>query len=80
MKIENLSKDLGTVEMTGVRGGDNGNSATNTIGQLTNLCVPVATLSAAGNTSVHVDTKQNAKLWNDQYASDGYFAFAPIEA
>ena len=78
MKIENLSKDLGTVEMTGVRGGDNGNSATNTIGQLTNLCVPVATLSAAGNTSVHVDTKQNAKIWNEQEAGDSFLAEFPF--
>ena len=41
MQIENLSKDLDAKEMTEVRGGENGNSAVNTIGQLTNLTVPV---------------------------------------
>ena len=42
MKIENLSKDLDAGSMSAVRGGDAGNSATNTIGQVTNLCAPAA--------------------------------------
>jgi hypothetical protein len=78
MKIENLSKDLDAKTMTAVRGGDNGNSATNTIGQVTNLCAPVAVLSGGpSNTSVHVDSTQNAKIWNGQYAGDSYLALLP---
>ena len=42
MLIENLSKELDTKAMTAVRGGDNGNSASNNIGQEMNLSVPVA--------------------------------------
>jgi hypothetical protein len=80
MKIENLSKDLDTTAMTAVRGGDAGNSATNTIGQVTNLCVPVSVAGCGpSNTSVHVDSTQNAKIWNEQFAGDSYLAaFSPI--
>ena len=78
MQIENLSKELDTRTMTAVRGGDNGNSATNTIGQELNMSVPV-TVGADGpsNTSVHVKGKQNASIWNDQYAGDSFSALFP---
>ena len=73
MQIENLSKELDAETMTTVRGGDNGNSVTNNIGQVTNLSAPVATLSGGpSNTSVHVDSSQTAKIWNDQFAGDSY--------
>jgi hypothetical protein len=79
MKIENLSKDLDTTAMNAVHGGDAGNSATNTIGQVTNLCVPVSVDGCGpSNTSVHVDSTQRAKIWNEQFAGDGYFAFGPV--
>jgi hypothetical protein len=42
MLIQDLSKELDTKTMSAVRGGDNGNSANNTIGQAMNLSVPVA--------------------------------------
>jgi hypothetical protein len=83
MQIENLSKEkeLDTKEMSAVRGGDNGNSANNTIGQVLNLSVPVA-VGAAGpaNTNVHVDGTQDASIFNDQDAGDSFkvgFPFSP---
>ena len=79
MLIENLSKELDTKAMTAVRGGDNGNSATNTIGQKMNLSVPVGVLSyGPANTNVHVNGTQNATIWNDQYAGDSFLALFPF--
>ena len=79
MLIENLSKELDTKAMTAVRGGDNGNSASNTIGQALYLSVPVA-VDAGGpsNTNVHVNGTQNATIWNDQYAGDSFLALFPF--
>jgi len=79
MQIENLSKELATQDMTEVRGGDNGNSVTNTIGQEQKLYVPVA-VGAGGpaNTNVHVDGTQYATIWNDQDAGDSFKALFPI--
>ncbi len=78
MLIKNLSKELDTATMTTGRGGDNANSATNTIGQVLNLSAPVA-VGAGGpsNTSVHVDGTQNARIWNDQDAGDSFLALFP---
>ena len=79
MLIENLSKELDTKAMTAVRGGDNGNSATNTIGQAQNLYVPVGVLSyGPSNTNVHVNGTQNASIWNYQDAGDSFRAFFPF--
>jgi hypothetical protein len=73
-----LNKDLDSKAMAAVRGGDNGNSSTNTICQVTNLCVPVAVLSKGpANTSVNVDSTQNASIWNEQNAGDSFFALLP---
>jgi hypothetical protein len=78
MKIQDLSKDLDTKTMTAVRGGDNGNSATNTIGQALKLSVPVGVLSGGpSNTSVHVNGTQNAQICNNQIGGDSYFALLP---
>jgi hypothetical protein len=78
MLIENLSKELDTKTMTAVRGGDNGNSATNAIGQKMNLSVPVGVLSyGPANTNVHVNGTQNATIWNDQNAGDSFLALFP---
>jgi hypothetical protein len=78
MLIQDLSKELDAQTMTAVRGGDNGNSATNTIGQVQNLYVPVA-VGAYGpaNTNVHVNGTQNASIWNDQEAGDSFLALFP---
>ena len=78
MLIQDLSKELDTKTMSAVRGGDNGNSANNTIGQLMNLSVPVA-VGAGGpsNTNVHVNGTQDASIWNDQFAGDSFFALFP---
>ena len=79
MLIENLSKELDTKAMTAVRGGDNGNSATNSIGQVQNLSVPVGVVSyGPSNTNVHVNGTQNASVWNDQYAGDSFLALFPL--
>jgi hypothetical protein len=78
MRIENLSKELDTKAMSAVRGGDNGNSANNTIGQLMNLSVPVAVLSGGpANTNVHVNGTQDATISNYQEAGDAFFALFP---
>jgi hypothetical protein len=80
MQIENLSKEkeLDTKDMTAVRGGDNGNSATNTVGQVLNLSAPVA-VGALGpsNTDVHVNGTQDATILNDQFGGDSFSALFP---
>jgi hypothetical protein len=79
MLIENLSKELDTKAMTTVRGGDNGNSATNAIGQAMNLTVPVGVAAyGPSNTNVHVNGTQNASIWNSQFAGDSYLALLPF--
>jgi len=78
MLIKDLSKELDTKAMTAVRGGDNGSSATNTIGQVLNLSVPVGVMSnGPSNTDVHVNGTQNASIWNDQYSGDSFLALFP---
>ena len=79
MLIQDLSKELDTKSMSAVRGGDNGNSATNTIGQVQNLSVPVGVLSyGPSNTNVHVNGTQNASIWSDQDAGDSFLALFPF--
>ncbi len=79
MLIKDLSKTLDTRSMAAVRGGDNGNSATNTIGQVLNLSAPVAVQSyGPSNTDVHVNGTQNATIWNDQNGGDSFFALFPV--
>jgi len=74
MKIQDLSKALDTKTMHGVRGGDNGNSATNSVGQVMNLVAPVAAMAGGpSNTSVHVSGTQNAGISNFQFSGDSYF-------
>jgi hypothetical protein len=78
MIIQDLSKALDTKSMKTVRGGDNGNSATNAIGQLMNLSAPVTSLSyGPSNTSVHVNGTQNAQIWNSQFGGDSFLALLP---
>ncbi len=75
MLIKDLSKTLDTRSMAAVRGGDNGNSAKNAIGQEMNLAVPTAIgVGGPSNTNVHVNGTQNASIWNDQYAGDSFLA------
>ena len=61
MLIKDLSKELDTKAMTAVRGGDNGNSATNVIGQAMNLSVPVAVLSTARRTPAFTSTARRRR-------------------
>ena len=80
MQIENLSKDLDAKALSEVHGGDAGNTAVNTIGQVMNLSVPVGQLSGGpANTDVSVDSKQTANIWNEQDAGDTFRAFLPLQ-
>jgi hypothetical protein len=75
MQIKDLSKTLDTETMTAVRGGDNGNSAVNTIGQVQNIYAPVAVMGyGPSNTDVHVNGTQDASIYNDQFAGDSFEA------
>jgi len=75
MLIQDLSKALDSKTMTAVRGGDNGNAANNTIGQVMNLSVPVAVLGyGPTNSSVHVSGTQNASILNSQFGGDSFAA------
>jgi hypothetical protein len=80
MQIENLpkEKELDKKAMSEVRGGDNGNSANNTIGQVLNIAAPTA-VGAGGpsNTSVDVTGSQDASIFNDQDAGDSFKALFP---
>ena len=78
MLIQDLSKELDTKCMTAVIGGDNGNAATNTIGQVLNQSVPVAVgVGGPANTNVHVNGTQNATIWNYQDAGDSFRTLFP---
>ena len=79
MFIQDLSKALDSKAMSAVRGGDNGNSVTNTIGQVQNLGVPVSVLGyGPTNSFVHVNGTQNASIGNYQYAGDSFAALFAI--
>jgi len=79
MMIQDLSKTLDTTSMKAVRGGDNGNSVVNTIGQAQNLVVPVSVLgNGPTNSSVHVSGTQNASIWNSQFGGDSFLALFPF--
>jgi len=79
MLIQDLSKELDAKTMSAVRGGDNGNSANNTIGQAMNLSVPVAVGTyGPSNTNVHVNGTQDASIYNEQFAGDAFFALFPV--
>jgi len=79
MLIENLSKALDSKAMSAVRGGDNGNSAVNSIGQVQNLVVPVSVMSyGPTNSSVHVNGTQNASIWNSQFGGDSFGILFPV--
>jgi hypothetical protein len=78
MKIQDLSKELDAQSLSAVRGGDNGNSLTNLIGQVSAISVPVEVgygAGSAGNTFVHVDGSQNAGISNQQTSGDKFAAF-----
>jgi hypothetical protein len=78
MKIENLSKTLGTEELSAVRGGDNGNSSVSNILQVMQLEAPIAVglgAGSAGNTFIHIDPSQDASTSTKQTSGDKFAAF-----
>jgi len=80
IKDLSASSELDQAAMTAVRGGDNGSSATNVIGQGMNLTVPVGVLAnGPANTSICVNGTQNASVYNDQYAGDSFLALLPFD-
>ena len=77
MNIKDLevSKDLTGAECAAIRGGNQGNSAVSTIGQLQNVMVPVMAASGAGssaNTYVDVDAYQSADQSTQQNNGDAF--------
>jgi len=66
--------------MSAVRGGDNGNSATNTIGQVLNLSVPVAVGAGGPRTPTSRRWLQYATIFNDQDAGDSFRTLFPYAA
>jgi hypothetical protein len=79
MLIKDLSKTLDTESMAAVSGGDNGNSATNTIGQVQNIYAPVGVAGyGPSNTDVHVNGTQDASIYNFQDGGDSFLALFPL--
>jgi hypothetical protein len=80
MLIKDLSKDLDAEGLAAVRGGNNGNAATNTIGQQMAINVPVAVLAGGpANTNVNVTGTQSADITNDQRAGDAFAVLFPFD-
>jgi hypothetical protein len=78
MQIDNLTKDLDAKTLKETTGGDNGNSAVNTVGQVMNLSAPVATLSGGpSNTMVDIDAKQKADIFTGQQSGDAFIVGLP---
>lgn len=78
MLIKDLSKELDAEGLSAVRGGNNGNAATNAIGQQLGIVAPVAVLAGGpANTNVDVTGTQHADIYNVQHAGDA-FALLPL--
>jgi hypothetical protein len=78
-----VAKELSREERAAVRGGNQGNAAVSTIGQLQSVMVPVATLAGAGsavNNDVHVDASQDASIDTRQNNGDrlSFLALIPF--
>ena len=75
MLIKDLSQDLDIQALGAVRGGNNGNAATNVIGQALMMATPIA-IGVAGpaNNNIDVSGDQYADLYNTQVAGDSFFA------
>jgi hypothetical protein len=83
MLIKDLSQDLDIQALGAVRGGNNGNAATNAIGQQLGMATPIALLNGGpANNNVDVTGTQSAYQWNTQVAGDSYMAvpyyFGPV--
>ena len=75
MLIKDLSQDLDVQALGAVRGGNNGNAATNAIGQQLSMATPIGLLNGGpANNNVDVSGTQSAYLWNTQVAGDSFLA------
>jgi hypothetical protein len=78
MRIDNLTHELDSKSMTGVRGGDNGTSSASTLLQAMEIDAPVAVgygAGSAGNTFINVNGSQTGGITNDQTSGDKFAAF-----
>lgn len=80
MEIKDLSKDLGSEEMSAMHGGsgDNGNAGVNTIFQQLGMSVPIGIVTGPGaavNNFIDVSGNQNASIDNQQDSGDKFAAF-----
>jgi hypothetical protein len=76
MLIKDLSQDLDIQALGAVRGGNNGNAATNAIGQQLGMATPIALLNGGpANNNVDVSGSQYSTLYNTQVAGDSFLAF-----
>ena len=79
MLIKDLSRELDTEAQAAVVGGNNGNAATNSIGQQQVINVPVAIMAGGpSNNNVSVTGTQTACLDNTQFAGDSFLALLPF--
>ena len=80
MLIQDLSKELDTKALSAVHGGNNnGNAATNVIGQKQAIFAPVGVVAGGpANTNIDVTGTQNAHIDNFQFAGDSFLAFLPV--
>jgi imidazole glycerol phosphate synthase subunit HisF len=81
IKDLSASTELDRAAMTAVRGGNDGNSSVNTIGQVQNVHVPVIAGAGAGsamNTDVHVDATQDASIYTHQNNGDRFRFWAGL--
>jgi hypothetical protein len=76
MLIKDLSQDLDVQALSAVRGGNNGNAATNAIGQQLGMATPIGLLNGGpANNNVDVSGSQYSTLYNTQVAGDSFLAF-----
>ena len=79
MLIQDLSKELDTKALSAVHGGNNGNAATNAIGQEQGIFAPVVVVAGGpANTNIDVTGTQNAHIDNFQFAGDSFLALLPV--
>jgi hypothetical protein len=79
MLIQDLSKELDAKALSAVHGGNNGNAATNAIGQQLGICAPAVVVACGpANTNIDVTGTQNASIDNFQFAGDSFMALLPV--
>ena len=82
MLIQDLSKELDAKALSAVHGGNNGNAATNAIGQAAGAWQRPRRgrggLGGPANTNIDVTGTQDAHMDNFQFAGDSFLALLPV--